>query len=407
MSQDDFIFESQEMKKVRELAVQFAGYDCPVLITGESGSGKEVTANFIRDNSPRREEIFLRVNVSSLSENLFASEMFGHEKGSFTGADKKRRGYFTAAEGGTLFLDEIGYLPFSSQKFLLRALENKEIIPVGSEIPKTTDVRIIAASSCDFQEKIKRGEFDLALFHRLNVAPINIPPLRERTGDILPLAKYFLKRKSAEFRMACPVFSSETKKMLLAKKWPGNVRELKNAVERALMISRREEILGPELFSFSVENNPPAEIRLNDNNPPKKTGSLERIFSMTKVLFDTLQEGKPIDIHEASKNFRSALVLEAMENCFPDLDQVPERLGISKGEFLAIIGNLVLENSKNHTDEEDEEEKQSLISAIEESGGILSIAGKILGHPYQWVQYKVAKYQLKELVTEIKRKKQS
>ena len=220
-----------------ELAEAVAHTESTVLITGESGTGKEVVARYIHELSPRADASFATINCGALPEGLLESELFGHVKGSFTGAVKDKEGLFTAAAGGTFFLDEIGETTPATQVKLLRVLQHREVIPVGATDAQSIDTRIIAATNRDLEEEIKRGAFRRDLFYRLNVIAIHLPPLRERAEDIPLLVDAFLQRGATARDEQPKRLSDEAADAFLAYSWPGNVRELENALERALILS--------------------------------------------------------------------------------------------------------------------------------------------------------------------------
>ena len=233
----EIIAESAQMKEVLRLAVQVSDQPSTVLLTGESGTGKEVVARFIHDRSPRSEGPFLAVNCAALTETLLESELFGHEKGAFTGATQMRKGRFELAQGGTIFLDEIGEMGVNLQSKLLRVLQGREFERVGGMRTISVDVRVVAATNQDLQKAIREGAFREDLFYRLNVFPIEIPPLRERRDDILPLATLFLDQKSRRMGRPGQGMDRQVERVLYSYDWPGNIRELQNAIERALIVS--------------------------------------------------------------------------------------------------------------------------------------------------------------------------
>ncbi|GAB1344605.1 sigma-54-dependent transcriptional regulator [Gemmatimonas sp.] len=231
------IGRSKSWLEVLRLAETVAPTDSTVLITGESGTGKEVVARYIHDLSTRTDNSFLSINCGALPESLLESELFGHVKGSFTGAVKDKTGLFAAANNGTFFLDEIGETTPSTQVKLLRVLQQREVIPVGATEPVSVNTRVLAATNRDLEEEIKRGAFRADLFYRLNVIAVHLPPLRQRTDDIPLLAESFLAR-SAQVRNEAPKgLAEDTLDALMAYGWPGNVRELENALERAVILS--------------------------------------------------------------------------------------------------------------------------------------------------------------------------
>lgn len=240
----EIIGNSEELHKVLNLADKIAKTDLTVLITGESGTGKDLLVRAIHKISNRRNNKIIPVNCAAIPKYLFESEFFGYKKGAFTGAVKNQKGKFREADGGTLFLDEIGEIPLEFQAKLLRVLENGEINPVGEETPKLVDVRIIAATNKDLSEEVKKGNFREDLFYRLNVFEISIPPLRKRKTDIELLANYFLKKKYPEKSLG-----NSTIKFLQNYNWPGNIRQLKNEIERAAILAENNVIL-PKDFSF-------------------------------------------------------------------------------------------------------------------------------------------------------------
>jgi DNA-binding NtrC family response regulator len=243
----DIVAESHAMKHVLQLAAQVAPQATTVLVTGESGTGKEVVARFIHRRSPRSEGPFVAVNCAALAETLLESELFGHEKGAFTGAVQARRGRFELAHGGTLFLDEIGEMSVNLQAKLLRVLQEQQFEMVGGSRTITVDVRIIAATNKELARAMEDKSFREDLYYRLSVFPIPIPPLRERREDILPLAEFIAHKISMRMGRHFKALSSETQKILYNYGWPGNVRELQNALERSLIVAKTDTILPEDL----------------------------------------------------------------------------------------------------------------------------------------------------------------
>ncbi|TMB33904.1 MAG: sigma-54-dependent Fis family transcriptional regulator [Deltaproteobacteria bacterium] len=241
--------ESPELQAIFELVKKAAPTKATVLILGESGTGKELIAQALHEESPRRERPFIKVSCAALSETLLESELFGHERGSFTGAIGRREGRFELADGGTLFLDEIGEIPLSTQVKLLRALQQREFERVGGTETLKVDVRVIAATNRDLLTAVKTGRFREELFYRLNVVTITLPPLRKRKGDIPALVSHFIDKYAKSHGKAIRALGSGTLTALLAHDWPGNVRELENAIERAVVLSREGELTLEDLPS--------------------------------------------------------------------------------------------------------------------------------------------------------------
>ncbi|MEW6186324.1 MAG: sigma-54 dependent transcriptional regulator [Thermodesulfobacteriota bacterium] len=258
----DLIGNSLRLRKVRDLISKVAATKATVLVSGESGTGKEVVARAIHFNSPRKEKPLVSVNCSALTETLLESELFGHEKGAFTGAVAQRKGRFEFADGGTLFLDEVGEMSPSVQVTLLRVLQDREFQRVGGNKTIKVDVRVITATNKDLKEEIRKGHFREDLFYRLNVVHIEVPPLRERKEDIPLLIRYFLERFAREMnKKEVPALSPESLAALMSYDWPGNVRELENMLERAIILSPNPVIQLEDLPFTSII---PAGAKLNE-----------------------------------------------------------------------------------------------------------------------------------------------
>ena len=250
----EIISASPNMDRIKNIARKAAGSNIPVLIGGESGTGKELIARAIQSMSDRSANNFVIVNCGALPENLAESILFGHEKGSFTGASEKRLGKFREADGGTLFLDEVGELPADIQVKLLRALQEGEIDPVGSSKSVKVNVRIISATNRDLLEEVNAGSFREDLYNRLNVLPINLPPLRERKEDIPALLDHFVKRIcEQEGRETAPTIDANTAKMLSSYDWPGNIRQLENAMFRAIVLCDGAKLTVDEFPQIAIE----------------------------------------------------------------------------------------------------------------------------------------------------------
>ncbi len=241
------IGNSSSMRHVAELINQVAETDTTILITGETGTGKGLVASEIHQRSRRKNGPFIRVNCGAIPENLIESELFGHEKGSFTGAISTRKGKFEEANRGTIFLDEIGELSLSAQVKLLKVLEDREVTRIGSNKPIKVDVRIIAATNKNLEKEVEKGNFRLDLLYRLNIFPIHLPPLRERGSDIILLADYFVQVLSEKLGKKIKRIDSSAIDLMMSYHWPGNVRELQNCIERAILIAEGDVIYGYHL----------------------------------------------------------------------------------------------------------------------------------------------------------------
>jgi two-component system response regulator GlrR len=230
------------MRSVLDVVTRIAKLDSTVYIHGESGTGKELIAKAIHLASARSEKAFVPLNCAALPETLLESELFGHEKGAFTGAVKSTKGLFTQAHGGTLFLDEIGDMPLSTQSKLLRVLQERQFYPVGSESPIDVDVRVIVATNKDLEDQVRKGLFRDDLFYRIHVIPIYLPALRERKEDIVPLVEHFLKKYSQQMKKEVKGLTPEALRKLMLHDWPGNVRELENTIEYAVAMAQKDVI---------------------------------------------------------------------------------------------------------------------------------------------------------------------
>jgi transcriptional regulator with PAS, ATPase and Fis domain len=315
----EIIGNTTVLNRAIEVAVQVAPTDLSVLVSGESGVGKEIFPQIIHQFSSRKHGKYIAVNCGAIPEGTIDSELFGHEKGAFTGALADRKGYFQEADGGTIFLDEIGELPLSTQVRLLRVLETGEFIRVGSSKVVKTNVRVIAATNVNLPTAIEEGKFREDLFYRLNTVPITVLPLRERTEDINLLFRKFARDFAEKYRMPPIRLTDEARSILVSFRWPGNIRQLKNITEQISIIEKEREIGGEVLrnyLPFAGSKNLPAVFSSSEEN---KTFSNEREI-LYKVLFDMKN-----DMSDLKK-----LVLEIMEN----------RDAPISGEHAQIIRNL-------------------------------------------------------------------
>lgn len=253
---------SDGLNHALDIAIQVASTELSVLIIGESGVGKEVLPRVIHDNSARKHNKYFAINCGSLPEGTIDSELFGHKKGSFTGALEDREGYFGVANNGTLFLDEVGELPLATQARLLRVLETGEYIRVGESEVRKTNVRIVAATNVNMQKAIKEGKFREDLYYRLNTIPISVPPLRERGKDIELLFRKFAYDMAQKYRIDSIVLTEDAKELLQKYKWPGNIRQLRNITEQISILSREREITADILMKYGVTDDSKGEAGL-------------------------------------------------------------------------------------------------------------------------------------------------
>ncbi|MBR7028877.1 MAG: sigma-54-dependent Fis family transcriptional regulator [Bacteroidaceae bacterium] len=277
---------NEALMRAIDIALRIAPVDLSVLITGENGVGKENFPRIIHDHSLRKNKKYFAVNCGAIPEGTIDSELFGHEKGAFTGAIEKREGYFSVADGGTLFLDEVGELPLATQARLLRVLETGEFIPVGASQVKRTNVRIVAATNVNMQEAIRRGRFREDLYYRLGGITINVPALRERGDDIVLLFRKFALDMAERYNMPAIRLNEEAQQVLKAYAWPGNVRQLKNVAETLSVTTDEREITGDMLREFlpRVEASHTQLMAKEDNNNGKSRYEQEREI-IFKILF--------------------------------------------------------------------------------------------------------------------------
>lgn len=296
------IGNNAELNRALDIAIQVAPTDLSVLVTGENGSGKEIFARIIHDNSLRKTKRFLTVNCGSIPEGTIDSELFGHEKGAFTGAVNERDGYFGVANGGTLFLDEVGELPLSTQARLLRVLETGEYIRVGSSEVRKTDVRIVAATNVNIPKAITERRFREDLYYRLNTIPVHIPPLRERGEDVKLLFMKFALEMSEKYNMPALHLSASAVERLMAYSWPGNIRQLKNVTENMSITSETREIT-PEVLDRYIPLDRPSTELVSLNGGQEHSYATEREF-LIHFLYGLREEIKDLKTLVAQQDER-------------------------------------------------------------------------------------------------------
>ena len=388
------------------VAIQVAPTDMSVLITGESGSGKESFSKIIHHLSPRKHGQFIAVNCGSIPEGTIDSELFGHEKGSFTGAHEARKGYFEVTSGGTIFLDEIGEMPLNTQARLLRVLENGEFLKVGSSKVLKTDVRVVAATNINLMKNVEDGKFREDLYYRLSTVPIFVPPLRERGKDIELLFRKFASDFADKYKVKPIVLTEPAKEVLLAYRFPGNIRQLKNLVEQISVLSSDNKEIDDEILRryLPKESNLPTLYR---NSLTEKDGLSERDI-LYKVLFDMKK-----DFNELKK-----LVLETVPNQskvtqlvkdHPDLFEgiETEENGVNNDHMVLNLPSQQHEESLeevhdiSHETEDDslsieKKEKELIIRALRKNNNKRKYAARDLGMSERTLYRKIKQYDLED-----------
>lgn len=333
VSDDDkpFIYKDPAMDKVVNLAKQVAPSEASIMITGESGTGKEVMARFVHDNSSRKNKQFVSVNCAAIPENLLESELFGHEKGAFTGAVARRVGKFEEADGGTLLLDEISEMDIRLQAKLLRAIQEREIDRVGSSKPIKIDIRIIATSNRDLAEEVKKGNFREDLLFRLNVVNLRIPPLRERFGDLPALSEFFARKYSDMNNVDDRPLSARAIDTLKLHNWPGNVRELENTMHRAVLLSTGDEI-GPEAIVLP-DGSVPGQHHTTTHQPMGAVASgasdAPAAHAAAGVGDTGGASGAPAQVGQTVAEVEKTLIIDTLKHCLGNRTHAANILGIS------------------------------------------------------------------------------
>jgi len=354
------IGNSVALNRAIDVALQVAPTDLSVLITGESGVGKEAFPQIIHQNSARKHGQYIAVNCGAIPEGTIDSELFGHEKGSFTGALAERKGYFEVVNGGTIFLDEVGELPISTQARLLRVLETGEFIKVGSSKVQKTNTRIVAATNVNLSKSVAEGKFREDLFYRLNTVPVQIPPLRERQEDILLLFRKFSNDCAEKYRMPAIRLAEDAKNMLVSYRWPGNIRELKNVTERISVIEREREITAHLLKTYLPEWNHEKYPVLLKNESEQKMFNSEREI-LYQLLFDMRK-----DVTELKK-----LVHDIMSGAIPMSDVDEQQVRYTPHSYPS-IRNAVIQEAEAVDEESlslEDAEKDMIRKTLEKHNG--------------------------------------
>lgn len=326
------IGDTPALNRAIDIAVQVAPTDLSVLVTGESGSGKEFFPNIIHQYSRRKFGPYYPINCAAIPEGTIDSELFGHEKGAFTGAIADRKGYFEVADGGTIFLDEVAELPLPTQARLLRVLESGEFIRVGASKVMKTNVRVVAATNQDMSEAIRSGRFRADLYYRLNAISIIVPPLRERPDDILRLFRKFTSEVTEMYRMPHVQLTEDAKQLMLSYRWPGNIRELKNLAERVAVLAKQQEITAEDIKEYidtSINTMPVLYGELNEHASQHRSFNNEREI-LYQVLFDMKKDMRDL----------KALVHDLMQNNQVDASRVSQLYPIYEEEPAVSVSSV-------------------------------------------------------------------
>ena len=367
---------SDGLNRALDIALQVAPTDLSVLIVGESGVGKEIIPRIIHDNSPRRKEKYFAINCGSIPEGTIDSELFGHEKGSFTGAIGESEGYFGTADGGTIFLDEVGELPIATQARLLRVLETGEYIRVGGQKIMKTNVRIVATTNVNMRKAISEGKFREDLYYRLNTIPIQMPPLRERGQDIPLLFRLFALQTAEKYKLPKITLTDKAKLLLMQYKWPGNVRQLKNITEQISVLSEKREIDAKTLSQFIPQDPESTELATIENTG-KHSYESEREL-LYKVLYElrgnVTELKQEIDALKKQLGEHGAMTAQQYGHSLPH---------IANGQMATVQAeDAVAEEIKNEPAEpmtREEHDKKEIMEALEKANGRRREAAIALG----------------------------
>lgn len=392
------------------VAIQVAPTDMTVLITGESGSGKESFSKIIHHISPRKHGQFIAINCGSIPEGTIDSELFGHEKGSFTGAHEARKGYFEVTNGGTIFLDEIGEMPLGTQARLLRVLENGEFIKVGSSKVQKTDVRVVAATNVNLMKKVEDGKFREDLYYRLSTVPIYVPPLRERGRDIDLLFRKFASDFAEKYKVKPISLTDDAREIILKYRFPGNIRQLKNLVEQISVLSTDNKEITSEILLHYLpkENSLPALYK--SSVAAEKEGLSERDI-LYKVLFDMKKDFndlKKLVLDTYSKQGTAGQLVKDHPQLFDDLETVKEPASVEPMVLNLSPGSQATDNNvedvhdiTHETTEDDslsieKKEKELIIRALRKNNNKRKYAARDLGISERTLYRKIKQYDLED-----------
>lgn len=396
---------AEELNRAIDIAIQVAPTDLSVLVTGESGVGKEFFPQIIHQNSARKHNKYIAVNCGAIPEGTIDSELFGHVKGAFTGAIDERNGYFAEANNGTIFLDEIGELPLSTQARLLRVLESGEYIKVGSSRVERTNVRIVAATNVNLTEAIARGDFREDLYYRLNTIPVKVPSLRERPGDVALLFRKFASDVSERYTMPPVQLTDEAKRLLTAYPWPGNIRQLKNVTEQITLLSPQREITEEVLREFlpEVKSNLPM-LSNGSKTSQGKTFESEREI-LYQVLFDMRQDMTELK-RQVNALMGGDVSMGRQANSYPEHNELSLMNGVQSAPTTISIRAPKPQDDFEYHDTEiyveeplsvEDAEKELIRKALMRHRGRRKSAAADLGFSERTLYRKIEKYNLEDL----------
>lgn len=377
-------------------AIRVAPIDLSVLVIGESGSGKEFFPQIIHNYSPRKHSKYIAVNCGAIPEGTIDSELFGHEKGAFTGAVASRKGYFEEANGGTIFLDEVAELPLTTQARLLRVLETGEFLKVGSSTVQKTNIRVVAATNVDMLKAVAEGRFREDLYYRLSTVQINIPPLRDRGDDIMLLARKFASDFAERYRTRPITFGDTAREAMLHYSWPGNVRQLKNVVEQMALFESGTTVDAETLSNYLPANATVSSPILASSRSRSYEGEREMIFNMIFRLQTQIDELKSQISEDRRPKLVKAYVDPAVSGDTEEVtaDERPMSTALVNISSSPVIPSLATPQAHTEPRSLEEEERQAIESALERNSGRRKIAAKELGISERTLYRKIKEYGL-------------
>lgn len=392
-----------------QVAIQVAATDMTVLITGESGSGKESFSKIIHHLSSRKHGQFIAINCGAIPEGTIDSELFGHEKGSFTGASEARKGYFEVTNGGSIFLDEIGEMPLGTQARLLRILENGEFIRVGSSKVQKTDVRVVAATNINLLQAVEKGKFREDLYYRLNTVPIYVPPLRERGNDIELLFRKFASDFSDKYHVKPVILTNEAKELLIKFRFPGNIRQLRNIVEQLSVLEEKREISSETLIKYLPSEQMSKKPVLYQERQDTDNPFFEREL-LYKVLFDMkndMNELKKLILELLKTNHNSGHLLQQYGSLLSSVESdnnISSTKPILVEKKIDTESNSELEKVEDISHEEeneslslDDKEKEMILKALKKNNNKRKYAAKDLGISERTLYRKIKQYNIDDV----------